>query len=88
MVLAHRGPGAGRGDRRVVEPADVDAYMLVDDEGEPVAYGELWIDDDEHEVARPAHRRASWCRRIGRQPSGRRSDRRRLLTMVRVLRRR
>jgi ribosomal protein S18 acetylase RimI-like enzyme len=32
------------------EPADVDAYMLVDDEGEPVAYGELWTDDDEHEV--------------------------------------
>jgi ribosomal protein S18 acetylase RimI-like enzyme len=32
------------------EPQDVDAYVLVDDDGEPVAYGELWIDDDEHEV--------------------------------------
>jgi ribosomal-protein-alanine N-acetyltransferase len=32
------------------EPADIDAYLLVDDDGEHVAYGELWIDDDEHEV--------------------------------------
>jgi GNAT superfamily N-acetyltransferase len=31
------------------EQDDVRAYLLVD-HGEPVAYGELWIDDDEHEV--------------------------------------
>jgi ribosomal protein S18 acetylase RimI-like enzyme len=31
------------------EPADVDAFVLVVD-GEPIAYGELWIDDDEQEV--------------------------------------
>jgi ribosomal protein S18 acetylase RimI-like enzyme len=32
------------------EPPDVDAYVLVDDAGELVAYGELWIDNDEREV--------------------------------------
>jgi ribosomal protein S18 acetylase RimI-like enzyme len=31
-------------------PPDVRAYLLVDTDATPVAYGELWIDDDEHEV--------------------------------------
>ena len=31
------------------EAADVEAYLLNDDEG-PVAYGELWLDDEEGEV--------------------------------------
>lgn len=30
--------------------ADVEAFVLVDESGNPVGYGELWIDDDEAEV--------------------------------------
>lgn len=29
---------------------DVEAYLLTDDAGEPQAYGELWLDDEEGEV--------------------------------------
>jgi [ribosomal protein S18]-alanine N-acetyltransferase len=29
---------------------DVEAYLFRDEAGEPVAYGELWLDDDEGEV--------------------------------------
>ncbi len=29
---------------------DVEAYLLTDEAGEPRAYGELWLDDDEGEV--------------------------------------
>ena len=29
---------------------DVEAFLLVDDAGDPVAYGELWLDDEEGEV--------------------------------------
>ena len=29
---------------------DVEAFLLVDDAGDPVAYGELWVDDEEGEV--------------------------------------
>jgi ribosomal protein S18 acetylase RimI-like enzyme len=46
---------------------DVRAYLLVDN-GEPVAYGELWLDEVETELARlivaPAHRRRGAGRRL------------------------
>jgi len=29
---------------------DVEAYLLTDDAGDPCAYGELWLDDEEGEV--------------------------------------
>ena len=32
------------------EADDVEAYLFRDDAGEPVAYGELWLDDEEAEV--------------------------------------
>ena len=32
------------------EAEDVEAYLLTDDDGEPHAYGELWLDDEEGEV--------------------------------------
>ena len=32
------------------EADDVEAYLLADDDGEPCAYGELWLDDEEGEV--------------------------------------
>ena len=32
------------------EADDVEAYLLTDDGGEPRAYGELWLDDEEGEV--------------------------------------
>jgi ribosomal protein S18 acetylase RimI-like enzyme len=32
------------------EADDVEAYLLLDDEGAPVAYGELWVDEGEGEV--------------------------------------
>lgn len=48
---------------------DVHAYLLIDAE-DPVAYGELWVDDDEHEVelariiVAPAHRGRGLGRRF------------------------
>ncbi|WP_432479014.1 GNAT family N-acetyltransferase [Nocardioides sp. GXQ0305] len=32
------------------EADDVEAFLLVDDHGVPLGYGELWLDDDEGEV--------------------------------------
>src|SRR3954469_10693977 len=32
------------------EADDVEAYLFRDDSGEPVAYGELWLDEEEGEV--------------------------------------
>lgn len=51
-------------------PSDVHAYLMAGTDATPVAYGELWIDDDEHEVelARiivdPAHRGRGTGRRL------------------------
>ena len=47
------------------EPADVASYVLVDDDGALVAYGELWIDDDEHEVELARLIVAPWLRGRG-----------------------
>ena len=48
---------AAEGDRVPAEvvagwsqASDVEAYLLTDEAGEAVAYGELWLDDDEGEV--------------------------------------
>jgi ribosomal-protein-alanine N-acetyltransferase len=51
-------------------PSDVRAYLMVDADATPLAYGELWIDDEEREVelARiivdPAHRGRGLGRRF------------------------
>lgn len=52
------------------EGSDVQPWVLLDSEGTPVAYGEVWDDDeeDENELARlivaPAHRRSGVGRRL------------------------
>lgn len=51
---------------------DVEAYVLIGDtdDGEPVAYGELWLDEDEREVelarllVAPAHRSRGLGRKL------------------------
>ena len=40
------------------EADDVQPWLLVSAAGQPVAYGELWLDPDEDEVGGRVHRRA------------------------------
>ena len=62
------------------EADDVEAYLFHEEAGEPVAYGELWLDDDEGEVelarllVAPEHRGRGVGRALTRALSDRARD--------------